>query len=92
MAGTLALLDGEADKNSLVSTIYSAMKEILGNPTDAFFSGRVMDLLFDGIVVDCSSNAVFVTVICGGLIGTNAARTIDGNQTHLAFSMLAGVS
>lgn len=70
----------------------AAIKEIFQEPTDAFWTGRVMDILFDGIEIDCTTKNPLARIACKE-IRTNknpAIQLID--QTHMKFSLLGGVS
>lgn len=40
----------------------SAIKTLFHDPTDVFWTGRVMDLLFDGIEIDCDTNVPLAKV------------------------------
>lgn len=86
------LLGTNALSPAFVPGAYEAMKQMLGNPDDAFFSGRIMDLLYDGISLDCSSDEMLVEIICDALQTANVARPADDNENHLLFSLFSGVS
>jgi scavenger receptor class B protein 1 len=67
------------------------MEELFGNPTTPFLSARIMDIVFDGVPIDCSDPESFgAKAICSTLRGEKSVKAI--NETHLAFSVLGGVS
>lgn len=53
-----------------------------------FYTGRVMDILFDGIPIDCSSNTFQAQAICS-VLGSTTKAVRRLNSTHYAFSLLA---
>ncbi|XP_031619154.1 sensory neuron membrane protein 1-like [Contarinia nasturtii] len=52
------------DKEELLPFIMTAVNGMLRKPTDIFFTGRLWDLLYDGIEIDCSSDAFEITAVC----------------------------
>lgn len=87
------LLAINVDKKPMLPSIYAAIKEIFHNPSDPFYTGRVMDILFDGVPIDCSSQIEVTTkAVCSQFsTGAQAAiRQID--DKHYAFSLFGGVS
>lgn len=78
------------DKQPMLPMVEGAMNNLFHNPTDAFFSGRIMDLLYDGVEVDCSADDNTVKAVCMNFEGEKAFRKID--DKHYAFSLFAGVS
>lgn len=84
------LLATNIDKKPMVPLIAGAIKELFHDPADAFFTGRVMDILYDGVKIDCSSKEMTPVAICTSLGGQPAVKKID--DTTYAFSLFAGVS
>lgn len=84
------LLATNVDKKPMVPTIAVAVNNMFNNPADAFFSGRVMDLLYDGVAIDCSSDEMTTVAICTTFADNKGLRKV--NDTHYAFSLFAGVS
>lgn len=84
------LLAVNVDKKPFLSMIEGAIKELFHNPADAFYTGRVMDLLYNGVGVDCSSDDSTVMAICLEFQNQNAFKKIDDH--HFSFSLFAGVS
>lgn len=84
------LLATNIDKKPLLPAIEGAIKNMFHDPADAFYTGRVWDLLYDGVEIDCSSDDQTVTAICLSMESMKPIRKID--DKHFAFSLFAGVS
>lgn len=84
------LMAVNVDKQPMLPMVEGALNSLFHNPTDAFFTGRIMDLLFDGVEIDCSSDDTTVKALCLNFEAENAFRRI--NDTHMAFAMFSGVS
>lgn len=78
------------DKKPMLPTVETVIKTIFHDPADAFFTGRAMDLMYDGVKIDCSSDDGLVTGVCLQFEGEKAFRKDDNGQ--LSFSLFAGVS
>lgn len=80
------------DKKPMLPGIYGAIKELFHNPPDPFFTGRVMDILYDGVPIDCTSEDMTVKAMCTSFStgAQQAIRQIDNE--HYAFSLFGGVS
>lgn len=83
------LLSVNVDKKPFLPTIEGAIKKLFHDPADAFYKGRVMDLLYNGVDVDCSSDDAAVAAICLEFDNQKAFRKIDDH--HFTFSLFAGV-
>lgn len=70
----------------------AAIKAMFHNPSDAFWTGRAMDLIFDGIDIDCSSKDPLVRIACKEIDRNGGATIMRANETTFKFSMLGGVS
>lgn len=80
------------DKKPMLSMISNAINKIFHDPIDPFWTGRVMDLLFDGINVDCSSENFDAKATCS-VLGSGEVQAIRViNNELFKFSMLRGVS
>lgn len=66
-----------------------ALTEIF-KPTTPFLTARAMDILFDGVGIDCSSQAFEARSLCSVMEGEKAIKVV--NETYLRFSILGGVS
>lgn len=67
----------------------AAMREIFHSPSDAFWTGRAMDLIFDGIEIDCSTKDAMAKLVCSQFQRQQTFRAIN-NETF-AFSFFGGV-
>lgn len=80
------------DKKPLLPVIAKGIKDIFHDPVTPFWTGRVMDLLFDGFEIDCSSQNFEAQAICSQL-GSGDVQAIKIIREDLfKFSMLGGVS
>lgn len=78
------------DKKPMLGAVENAVNSLFHSPADAFFTGRVMDLLYDGVSIDCSpSDDRFAGAACMQLADQEAIKKID--EHHLKFSMFGGV-
>lgn len=69
----------------------AAINEIFNEPTDVFWTGRAMNLLFDGIEIDCSTTNPLAKLACTQMRKNKnqAIQQIDKNR--MIFSVLGGV-
>lgn len=84
------LMSVNVDKKAMLPAIEGVLKNLFHDPADAFYTGRVMDLLYDGVEVDCSADDKMTIAICMSFEENKALRKIDDH--HYAFSLFAGVS
>lgn len=66
-----------------------AMTQIF-EPKTPFLTARVMDILFDGVGIDCSSEQFEAASFCSAMKNEKAINTV--NDTYLTFSVLGAVS
>lgn len=69
----------------------TAIKELFHEPTDVFWSGRVMDLLFDGIEIDCETNVPMAKLTCNEIRKAKNPAIRPSVGKKLKFSLLGGV-
>lgn len=69
----------------------AAIKELFHNPTDAFWTGRAMALLFDGIEIDCNTTVPLAKLACNEIIKSKNPSIQSINSKKLKFSLLGGV-
>lgn len=69
----------------------SAIKEIFHDPTDVFWTGRAMDLLFHGIQIDCDVNKAMAQVVCDEIRDRKDPRFRLLDNGKMMFSMFGGV-
>lgn len=86
------LLAVNVDKKPMLPGVYAALKEMFHSPADPFFTGRVMDLLFDGVMIDCSSQEEVTTqALCTQFSAGSQAAIRQVDDKHFAFSIFGGV-
>jgi hypothetical protein len=66
-----------------------AMTQIFEQKTP-FLTARVMDILFDGVGIDCNTNHFEASSLCSTLENNRAIKVV--NDTFLKFSVFGGVS
>lgn len=59
-------------------------------PKTPFLTASAMDILFNGVGIDCSSEQFEAKSFCGALQNEKAIKVV--NDTYLKFSILGGVS
>lgn len=77
------------DNRKLLGMVSKAINNIFHTPTTPFWTGRVIDLLFDGVDIDCSSTSFAAKSTCSVLVDMKNIRVIDSQ--HLKFSILGEV-
>lgn len=70
----------------------TAIKEIFHEPTDAFWTGKAMDLLYNGIEIDCSTKNPLAKLACNEIRKNKNPMIQKMNRTQMKFSILGGVS
>uniref|UniRef100_A0A182JIH4 Sensory neuron membrane protein 1 n=1 Tax=Anopheles atroparvus TaxID=41427 RepID=A0A182JIH4_ANOAO len=79
-----ALLMVQRDREAMLPLVTKGIN-ILFNPLEsAFLKVRIMDVLFDGIYIDCSSPDFAAKALCSGLDSEGAVS--PHNDTHYKFS------
>lgn len=86
------ILTLKVDREELLPFIVNAINGIFRHPTDPFYTGPAKDLLFDGIVLDCSSEAYEVSAVCSELDSEDYAQVQRINETAFKFSLFGNVS
>ncbi|XP_058117793.1 sensory neuron membrane protein 1 [Anopheles ziemanni] len=79
-----ALLMVQRDREAMMPLVTKGINIIFAPLESAFLKVRIMDLLFDGIYIDCSSNDFAVKALCSGLDSEGAVS--PHNETHYKFS------
>lgn len=85
-----ALLATNVDKKPMMPMVIRGMKSLFNDPPDVFFTGRAMDLLFDGVLIDCTKTDQVAKALCLNFEKENAFKAQDDGQ--LKFSLFQGVS
>ena len=86
------ILSVNVDRPELLTFIQTAVNGLLHNPQDIFFTGRLWDLLYDGVVLDCSSEDFEVNAVCSEFDSGDYAEIRRINETAFSFSMFGNVS
>lgn len=79
------------DKKPMLSIVVQAIEQIFHSPADMFWTGRVMDVLFDGIPIDCSSDHFAAQGVCSMFDDEDMKAMHKINDTAYHFSLFAGV-
>lgn len=88
---TLMALAVNVDRQSLTSLVAVAIEEIFHSPKEIFWTGTAMDLMFNGIPIDCTSKKRQTRLVCMEL-GTGEVQAIQKiDKNHFKFSLLGGV-
>lgn len=85
------ILSVNVDRPELLTFIQTAVNGLLHNPQDIFFTGRIWDLLYDGVVLDCSSEDFEVNAVCSEFDSGDYAEIRRINETAFSFSMFGNV-
>lgn len=80
------------EREELLPFIQAAIKGLLHDPKDIFFRGRAWDLFYDGIDLDCSSDAFEVTAVCSEFDSGDYKEIRRINETAFNFSMFGNVN
>lgn len=88
IAGTFLALN--IGKKEMLEPMAGAIGAMFDNPSDPFFTGRAMDIAFDGIPVNCGTEHPVAKGVCESFAAQPAMRKID--DQHYAFSLFGGVS
>lgn len=84
-------LSVNVDRAPLLPLINEAIKGIFHNPKTMFWTGRAMDLLFDGIPIDCSSDSYETQAVCSEIKSPERTSFRSVNDTTLLFSLFHAV-
>lgn len=74
------------DKKPMLSLLKSAVDVMFNNPQHMFYTGRVMDILYDGIPIDCSSEEFSAQAVCSAFASGEVKAARPHNATHYALS------
>lgn len=80
------------DRAGMLPLVAAAINDIFHNPKDPFWTGKAMDLMFDGLPLDCTSEDFNAKAVCS-VFETGETQQIQPNgEDHFKFSVLGGVS
>lgn len=87
------LMTLNVDKKPMIPMIAEAIKVMFHEPKNMFWTGRVMDALFNGIPIDCSGaeDSFQVKAVCGVFASGEVAAIKPLNDTHFSFSLFQAV-
>lgn len=77
------------DKKPMLPLVKIATDLIFHSPQHMFYTGRAMDILFDGIPIDCSSDEFQAQAVCSVFEAGDVKAVQPINDTHYTFSLLA---
>lgn len=69
----------------------AAIRELFHNPNDAFWTGRALDLLFNGIEIDCSTKNALGRLACSEIRNGKHQVFRPINNELFVFSLFGGV-
>ncbi|XP_053671092.1 sensory neuron membrane protein 1 [Anopheles nili] len=78
------LLTVQRDREAMMPLVKKGLNLLFDPLESAFLRVRIMDLLFDGIYIDCSSQDFSVKALCSGMDSEGAVTPY--NETHYKFS------
>lgn len=90
MAGMVLAVN--VDKQPMIPLVGTAINSLFHEPKDMFWSGRVMDMLFDGVPIDCSSDDFNVQAVCSVFESGDIKAVRQVDEKHYMFSIFAGVN
>lgn len=80
------------DRQGMLPLVAAAINEIFHHPKDAFWTGKAMDIMFDGIPLDCRSEDFNSKAVCS-IFETGEAKQIEPDgEDRFKFSLLGAVS
>lgn len=79
------------DKPAMLPVVGKAMKEIFNKPQSIFVTASVRDILFNGLIVNCSVTSFGAKAVCSQLKGKPDAFDKLG-ENDLLFSFFGMVS
>lgn len=86
------ILAVNVDKKPMLTVVKNAVNLLFHEPSDIFWTGRVMDILFDGVPIDCSSSEFSAQAVCSVFESGDVKAVKQINETSYTFSLFAAVS
>lgn len=80
------------NRKPMLKMVNKAVNSIFHHPKDPFWSGRVMDYLFDGIEIDCTSEDFAAQAVCSVLDSGEAKIVQPLREGFYKFSVFGAVS
>lgn len=85
-----AILATNVDKQPMLPMVERGMKSLFNNPPDAFYTGPVMQLLYGGVLIECTKTDQVAKALCLNFEKEKAFEQLDDG--NMKFSMFGGVS
>lgn len=87
-------LSVNVDRAPMLPLVSNAINILFHDPTSAFWTGKVMDILFNGIDIDCTSTDFNAKAICSVFEGGDikAVRPKEDADDIFQFSLFGNVS
>ena len=82
-----AVLAVKRDRAPMIPLVTKAMKSIFNSSTSVFMNIKVLDILFDGIPVNCAVTDFAAKTVCSA-IEAEGEQVKNYNETHLAVALL----
>lgn len=83
------ILATNIDKKPMLPLVKDAIDIIFHSPKNMYYVGRAMDILFDGITIDCSSDDFNAKAVCS-VFESGEVKTIRPiSEDHYTFSLFA---
>lgn len=86
------LLSLNVDKKPMLPMINEAINIMFNSPQSMYWTGRVMDVLYDGIPIDCSSEEFQAKAVCSVFQAGEVKAVRPLNSTHYLFSLFQGAN
>lgn len=78
------------NRKPMLPIVIEAIDAMFHHPTNPFWTGRVMDYLFDGIEIDCTSEVFAVRAVCSAFRSIKVME--PAGENFFKFSVLKAVS
>lgn len=75
----------------MIPLVKQAMNDLFHNPADAFWTGSPMDIFFNGIMMDCSSDNFNTRAICSVFETGEQPQIQKVNDETFKFSLFGAV-
>lgn len=80
-----------AEYRQFMHVAVAAIREIFHTPSDAFWTGRAIDLLFNGIEIDCLTKNPLAKLVCSEFHSGTHKQFKPINDGAFEFSLFGGV-
>lgn len=80
------------DKKPMLPMVKKGVDIIFNSPKNMFYTGRAIDILFEGIQIDCSADDFEAQAICT-VFESGEVKTVQAiSETHYAFSLFGAAN